>query len=182
MAVVKNVSHKGNDSVSTLGGHVRLEEGQGRLVAYDGSNNLGLFGFDDAGKVVVKVAKEGFDANSASDDNLIFNSNQNIFKINTTGTVSINADTLNTAKAAVIEHSLPQPPFVLVYVTTPFLGPNTLSLVPYYQFGNTNYGYDVAALIWVDNTYVHFQVDLVRGVGNLGVYTFRYYILQESAT
>jgi hypothetical protein len=52
-----------------------------QIIANDGSNNIGLFGFDDAGKMVVKVAKTGFDANNATNDQLVFNSSQNVFKI-----------------------------------------------------------------------------------------------------
>lgn len=52
-----------------------------RIIANDGTNNVGLFGFDDAGNMVVKVAKPGFDANSATNDQLIFNSQQDTFKI-----------------------------------------------------------------------------------------------------
>lgn len=47
----------------------------------DGSNNRILLGKDSAGNYVSKVSKAGYDAFNATDANLIFNSNQNVFKI-----------------------------------------------------------------------------------------------------
>lgn len=49
MAIVKSVSYRGQNSVSTLGGQIRLEEGQGRLVVYDPVNQNELTVLDRTG-------------------------------------------------------------------------------------------------------------------------------------
>lgn len=104
---------------SSQTGKVFIDDAQDRLIAYDGINNLALFGKDDAGQVVVKVAKPGFDANSATDDQLIFNSNQNIFKIIYSGVVTLPAVTLPagaaTARVVSFTHNLGYIPVVNAY-------------------------------------------------------------------
>lgn len=91
MALEKSVSYSGQNQVDTLTSKVRLEEGKGRLVIFDGTNNLGVFGFDANGEVAVKIAKPGFDADTATDAQLIFNSSQNVFKIVDTNTLTLPA-------------------------------------------------------------------------------------------
>lgn len=49
MAIVKTVSYTGQQSVSTLGGQIRLEEGRGRLVVYDSATQTELTTLDRTG-------------------------------------------------------------------------------------------------------------------------------------
>lgn len=52
----------------------------------DGNTNILSIGQDSTGKYSMKVAKTGFDAYNATDDQLVFNSNQNNLKVLATGT------------------------------------------------------------------------------------------------
>ena len=49
MAVVKEISLAGQNSVATLSGNIRLEEGRGRLVVYDNTTNNELVTLDRTG-------------------------------------------------------------------------------------------------------------------------------------
>lgn len=49
MAIETTVSYTGQQSVSTLGGQIRLEEGRGRLVVYDSTTQTELTTLDRTG-------------------------------------------------------------------------------------------------------------------------------------
>lgn len=54
------IIHKGQNSISTLGGQIRIEEGRGRLVIYDGNKELTIvdrdgFLFSDADERRIKI-------------------------------------------------------------------------------------------------------------------------------
>lgn len=49
MAIVKEISLSGQNSVATLNGAIRLEEGRGRLVVYDYQTNTELTVLDRTG-------------------------------------------------------------------------------------------------------------------------------------
>jgi hypothetical protein len=59
-------------------------------------------GRDSSGRTVVKIAKDGFDAKTATDDQLIFNSSQNIFKIVKKDTGTIPAFSIAAGGSAVL--------------------------------------------------------------------------------
>lgn len=72
------------ESTEALNGKLTFEQSKNRIVGRDATNLIRLLILADGNDFVMKVAKEGFDATNASDDELIFNSNQNTFKIATT--------------------------------------------------------------------------------------------------
>lgn len=49
MAIVKEITTSGQNTVSTLSGSIRLEEGRGRLVVYDSISNIELTTLDRTG-------------------------------------------------------------------------------------------------------------------------------------
>lgn len=49
MAIIKEISLAGQNSVATLSGNIRLEEGRGRLVVYDSVTNNELVTLDRTG-------------------------------------------------------------------------------------------------------------------------------------
>ena len=49
MAIIKEITSKGQGGVSTLSGSIRLEEGRGRLVVYDSQTNNELTVLDRTG-------------------------------------------------------------------------------------------------------------------------------------
>ena len=98
-----------------------LKTANGQILGNNGTNNVGLFGFDDTGTMVVKVAKPGYDANSATNDQLVFNSSQNVFKIvdkltTTIPSFSLAAGAGNRFKIITIPHLQSSTPLVEIYV------------------------------------------------------------------
>lgn len=49
MAIIKEITTSGQNTVSTLSGSIRLEEGRGRLVVYDSISNIELTTLDRTG-------------------------------------------------------------------------------------------------------------------------------------
>ena len=127
MAIITKITQPGNNQVSSLDGGVRLDEGNGRFVVSNGQNNLGIFGPDSTGKTVVKIAKEGFDADTATDDQLIFNSEQNVFKIvkKISKSFSISAGANGGTGSITIDHNLGYVPLIFGSVT---VSTNTVGL------------------------------------------------------
>lgn len=152
------------------------------MLGNDGNWNVGLFGFDSAGNMVVKVAKPGFNADTASDANLIFNSSQNVLKVVGSGTAQLTA-VLGTSVATSASHSLGYIPAAIVHWhDTDFFGPGTYLPSAHFEYvSSTN---NVGVIHWVDSTNISFQVTLGSGAGSTrdGVYGFKYYLLQESAS
>lgn len=169
-----------------------------RIIANDGSNNIGLFGFDDAGAMVVKVAKPGFDANSAGSTNLIFNSSQNVFKIVQTGTGTMPIATYNTTSKILgfananttIAHGLSYTPICMGFITS-FAGSAASQLLP---ATNVSGGSGVRTVsenyqITADSTNVYLT-STISYVSNAAesrndssiAYTIKYYLLQETAS
>jgi hypothetical protein len=85
-----------------------------RIIANDGSNNIGLFGFDDAGNMVVKVAQPGYDANSATPAQLVFNSQRLIFNVPLS--ITLNGSNAYT-KTVQVAHGLGYAPRFQAYNT-----------------------------------------------------------------
>lgn len=161
-----------------------------KIVANDGTNNIGLFGFDDAGNMVVKVAKPGFDANNATDEELIFNSAQDVFKIVQTGNSTSPSVAVNTGGAnyatfvgttVVIPHGLsfiPVPIGVFdnggLYIPLPFtdIWQNSSS-------GYTQFTIDVSAD--ATNVYISAKAFAYNTTASVSALPVKYYLLQQTA-
>lgn len=113
---------KGKPMTAVNGGQLRVEQGNNRIVVDQGSVEQLLFGVDDNGVTVIKVAQPGIDVRNATDAQLIFNSNQDIFKIAAApiGTVNITFSTLTSAIAGGFQ----------VYSTNLLTLPHNLGIVP----------------------------------------------------
>lgn len=66
MAVVQSTQYSGQRSVSTLTGYLRLEEGNGRMVLFDGTVNRMVIGLYK-GQVIIAISKPGEDVFAALD-------------------------------------------------------------------------------------------------------------------
>lgn len=161
------------------------------LFLNDGSQDKLFIGKDSGGNYVVKIAQSGVDVKTATNSQLIFNSAQNMFKIVTSGTTTVVTPATMSAKqivTATITHGLGITPAFLAYVNVPnigagYVGANSLQNVPF-----TLFTYNITPLL-----YVYGAVDsntLTLNVANLydlslsgagGTWTFKYYILQETA-
>lgn len=176
-------------------GKVTLKDS--RIIANDGSNNIGLFGFDDAGNMVVKVAKAGFDANSASTEDLIFNSQQDTFKIvnkyPVSFTVTCNAYAGNNTLFS-ITHNLGYLPLYIasVDITTNTVGNVTGNYpLPYFQpaFSNSGTGNAIWGFLGFVTPYnigtstIQFEagVGSDNASGQTLAGTVTVYVLQETA-
>lgn len=145
----------------------------------------------------IRVAKPGVNVITATDDQLIFNSAQNVFKIAKTGTAVITRPTATNDFGATntVTHSLGFIPFVFAYVTPPagYSGVLKNSPTPFFDYilydslNPANIGgwhiNGLADIVQVTDTVITFRLAFVAGfAGQVGDWTFKYYLLQETAT
>lgn len=137
------------------------------------------------------VTKDGIDATTTtSPTDFIFNSNQNIFKIISTGSISI--DVPNPLPGAAIlqgvyAHNLGYTPSFTVYGNIPsgagaYSGTGALTNLPVIVGGSG--AITVMAQASADETYLTIRIInmLGAGVSDLGTpWVFKYYLLQETA-
>lgn len=62
MAIVKKVSYSGSPTTNDLSGQLRFEQGNNRLVLFDGTVNRMILGQLPDGNVNIIFTKEGVDA------------------------------------------------------------------------------------------------------------------------
>jgi hypothetical protein len=157
-----------------------------QLIVHDGTNFKALFGRDGIGNYVVKIAKDGYNVLTATDDELIFNSANNLFKIVSTGTVDMGTSTVGSAATVVdIAHGLPSPPTIIAFgtVTDATFGTRIVPL-PHYTLGTTS-GISSATRIITASLTMSTNSTNIRFVlqGNAidTSATVRYYIIRETA-
>lgn len=192
-------------TVTPTGQRIQMQNSQ--ILALDSNNNaVALFGTDSTGNNVVKVAKTGYDARTATGNNLIFNSNQDVFKIAnkiqySTGTI---AATLSTnyyiSQTYTIPHGLSYTPIVNIYTQAALLSPsltliatsyvllpvviNSLnSVVSYYNFPTLTSTYKPLNILYgVDATNVYLQIVSNTDTSNFSMASipFTIFCLQET--
>ena len=163
----------------------------------DGSNNILNIGKDSTGAYSMKVAKPGYDAFNASDANLIFNSNQNVLKVVTTGSVVLPTYTVTSGAGwavssvaippnAVVAHNIGGAPMVFAFMQVTGPGGATLLALPSTDSGlvGTAY-YSTHTYFAINGTYMEIGQSTITN-GNVGTMTaggqtIVYWILQESA-
>jgi len=172
-----------------------------QIIAVQNGENKAIFGFyGAANKFGFKVAEDGTDVLTATDDQLLFNSEQNTFKIVQSGVQEISysmgavtaGNYINAIiGSATINHNLGYKPALLVYSNTA-LDANYWAPVSY---GSVDYPVSLSS---VNGTFWHnVKVDETRltlsyvatfyvSSGSFGPYSgtlsYRYYLLQETAT
>ncbi len=141
------------------------------------------------------VAKPGIDVTRASDDELIFNSQEDAFKIVNAGTATINVPNSSNDFLAqvVVNHDLGYVPAYLAYIVPPagyssYVNESQLPFFSYILFDSStgisagwhiNGKADVGSLT---STSITFTLSFVfNSSNNVGDWTFRYYLLQETA-
>jgi len=167
---------------------------QGQLIN-DGTFDRVLIGFQKGGfgtkDLGIKVSKEGYDVKTAADDELIFNSSQNMFKVvisDSTTVIGSSSLTYGTPQTATIPHNLGYVPAFNVYVnpSSPipgFQGGDGLSNLPLMYFSAGA----VLLLLQARADSTNLYLDVINtnsGTYDLDLYswTFKYYLLQETAT
>lgn len=167
---------------------------------------IARFGEFPDGSVALKIAKSGFDVRTATPSQLIFNSNQDIFKIAINNTYTIPQQVLGASTevfdTVVLPHNLPQIPALLAYGQFPiqyglasssFVNINAYLSLPFVQ--NQNYSTTgfiggnnilfqiVSAFVDATNLYITYNYETTSGGGfTFPAVTVRYYLLQETAT
>ena len=134
----------------------------------------------------LKVSPAGVDVYTATDAQLIFNSNQNVFKIVTSGSATVTTSSYGQFQT-VIPHGLTITPAVVGYVRFAGAPANSYAILPHTVFLVPSSGVPTSlsaiatATVTVDATNITCSVIQVAGGTTDGDWTFKYYILQETA-
>lgn len=174
-------------------------DGSVNLKFFD-SNGIGLaqFGQFANGDIALKVAKAGTEVGTASNANLIFNSEFDMFKIVQTGVTTIpsgSTGSTNSSTSVVVAHNLGFAPAFLAYTVDPVSG--AFTQMPYFaqvgtiqrNFSSPNnglllstnqyiYGLADTANITFSNIFANANYPSTYSVSSQQV---RYYLLQETA-
>lgn len=175
-----SIASSGQQATDSLNGKLNFEQDKNRIIGRDENNLPRLLILADGSDFVMKVSKEGFDAVTADNDDLIFNSNQNVFKIVQTEVATLPADATGPpyTSSVTVTHGLGYKPVVLAYagvgansVQLPFTGYNVGASVTITQ------AYYVGFITTTQVTFHAFDIN-----NPLSALDVRYYLLQESAS
>ena len=181
---VTKVFKKGQDSNAIIQGRLPNDLGYGQIL-YDNDGNAAIYMAIDAdGNPIFKVAKEGFDATTASDGDLVFNSSRNMFKIIDSGTANVEIPGSPNGTYSI---SVPYPantvpagsvPAVVAYAFDP--STSLWYSVPWTNIilGSPNEP-NISFYVTVNSTNVTFNVTTDSGFITSPV-TFKYFIMAES--
>jgi hypothetical protein len=158
-----------------------FKDDSGTRRVLSGKGNDGFYG--------VKVSPDGVDVFTAPDDQLIFNSNNNVFKIVSSDSFTVEGTSMGsgTTVTTTVAHNLGYTPAVNIYVNAAAVaalqGGSGLTGLPltYVAVPNTPM-FTIQYRIDNDNLYIDF-INHLGGTTNLTGYTwtFKYYLLQETA-
>lgn len=173
----------------TLG---KQSDGANALKFFDSSNvGLAQFGKYADGNTALKVAKAGIEVGTATNDQLIFNSGQNIFKIVNSFTINNNFSIVSTAFQSNLvtqAHGMSFTPAYLAFIT---LDNNlTLAGTSPSQFASTpavvegsvagNITIFTYATVTVDATNIYFQIDVAHYAAVAVSNSVKVYLMQET--
>lgn len=163
-----------------------------QILAKQDGENKAVFGFYGvANKFGLKVAKAGADVLTAGDSDLIFNSEQNLFKIITSSSVTFAVASLTSGSTTTqtVAHKQTGIPAVIAFVNG--TGSTYLTANQYYSVPVTipvavagKYEAGILYGFRVDATNIYFDVSNYTSaspITDIGTATFKYYVLQETA-
>lgn len=122
------------------------------------------------------VAQQGVDVRQATDAQMIFNSNNDIFKIVLSGTATLSVMNGDTQGNATVAHNLGYAPVYLAY-----LGGTQIIQLPAFSFF-AGVGISVIWAATVDANNIYFEVANFMGTFTATTWDIKYYLLQETAT
>ncbi len=186
-AITNKLDSSDGSYVSTKDGAVKVN---------NGTNMLGLFGPDSTGEMVIKIAKPGYDATTATDEQLVFNSSQNVFKIVGEYTTTLSALTstngggggsAQTSATSVYAHGLGFRPIVIAhYIPDAEVNYVALPFSETYTVGSTGiaaHGF-VAVInatdVTIRRTLTIYSTTALASVSVVAA-TVKVYLLQETA-
>jgi hypothetical protein len=172
-----------NGQPSFILGQLPGSLGEG-LVMKDKDGNVSIAAYIDADdKPILKVAGVGKDAITGSDEDMIFNSAQDIFKIVKTDTVTLHRAVNNMTGTLSVAHGLGYEPIAIAYalLSGTYLPLPWLSTTP---LGIGSMGIDKDIGFSVDATNLNLFTDVDDGgiwFGTAESFSVKYYLLQETA-
>ena len=158
-------------------------------VVSDGTNNRVLIGYDKDGfgtgkDFGIKVSKEGYEVSTTGDANLIMNSAYNMFKIVATGTATLtlpNPTVAWTSYTTTVTHNLGFEPVHTVFVKAqPSLGSELFSSPRTVQDGSGAVAQQIGQVCTSTTITFNFASNGAAAY-NGSVWTFKYYLFQETA-
>lgn len=194
MAFIETTTQSSNPNTSGLSGGLAFEQGNNRILGRDENAVPRLIIRADGISFDMKVSKPTEDVLEAGDDELIFNSNQNLFKIVYTGTLSMGSQSVASGsqqlRTATYTFPTPftSPPAVIAYASTVAGDFFLWSGTKFITWGVTTgsgiviYRSDTYEMS-ITNTRVNFNSMFLNGENlarDAPAYTIKYYILQES--
>lgn len=154
------------------------------FAAYDDNNMRMLAGKYPNGDVKIKLSQQGKEVTEATDDELIWSSDFNLFKIVSSGTATLSYDG-NVNTFVTVAHGLDYIPIVLAYVQFPNdvnFSPMQAQYVPMPVYQSRTGLPTVQCIQSADATNIYLRVhDLYASGGTPMTYNFRYYALRETA-
>lgn len=185
-----SIASEGAKTTESLNGKLTFEQDKNRIVGRDGDNLARLLVLANGNDFVMKVAAEGSDVLTAPDSELIFNSNNNLFKIVDSDIASFAVGSLNAGDETThtVAHGQTGIPAIIAFVNgtgSSFLTANRHYSVPttipvsvggVYQAG-------IVYRFEVDSTNIYFKVSnytSLSPVTNIGTANFKYFVLQET--
>jgi hypothetical protein len=161
----------GNDDTN------RLIFDKGAIKGIDENENTNLFfGYDPdiSSRPVLRISKDGEDAMTGENSDLIFNSDQNVFKIVAIGNTSI--DATNASAGVPIINTIPHGfAFIPIPMAFAFVSGAYFPLPT--TFGPPSTGSWMTLKVDSTNLYVNF---FPVATTNYGILDFKYYLLQET--
>jgi hypothetical protein len=161
---------------------------------FDTTNSRMLEGLLPDGTYGLWVSKPGFDVSTSTPSQRIFDSNRDIFNIVSTATATVtvpNSIVSNAVVTTTVAHGLSVVPAFMAFVSVPvyggFVGAGQLTNLPGLVIGTIGSSAGQIFLIGsvrVDSTNIYFDVTNPTAntlTGLAGVWSFKYYILQETA-
>lgn len=161
-------------------------DGSVNLKFFD-SNGIGVaqFGQFTGGAVALKVAFPNVEVSSAPDSELIFNSNQNIFKIVQSGVVALNgANSVSTNTTTITIPGYNNSPAFLAYLQLSNISTQLPSFNLTVQSGYAGIGYIIYGNAYQSGTDGKLDLSATNYTiaNDPNTYTIKYYILQETIT
>jgi hypothetical protein len=169
--------------VSAINDMFRQVESENRtkVVKDETGTNRILIGRGEDGKYYLKVSKDGVNVMEASDADLVFNSANNLFKIKTTDTITLNRPAGTSSVSTDIP--IPDDGVLLCWATLTNGSPSLTFQVPYFSMSGSGQA------MWGVRAFFDTQVGIVRifnDAYDAGVIaqaynmSIKYYILQET--
>lgn len=174
----------GNNLV-TLGRDITSGSATTGLMAYDGQNTKRMLAgaFPD-GSVKIKLSQAGYDVATATDDQLIWSSDFNTFKIVTPETVTLTTVATGGTYSTTVPHTLGDVPAVLAYVELAS-SPGQFVQLPYTIASVVGTAVTLTGIVQyvITDTDIQFVISVDNSVAGLvaGTWNFKYYLMKETA-